>query len=101
MAEKYNVNLNLPGSNEDNNNNNNNNTIQTFISPQRAGLIPRSVRLEITAEKQLPDAPSKQLVEACLLLADISGFTALGEKLRTALWIWLLTRPLQMAHEAF
>ena len=31
----------------------------------------------------LPDAPSKDLVEACVLLADISGFTALGEKLTT------------------
>ncbi len=46
-----------------------------------AGLIPRSVRLEVTQLGALPDAPSKKLVEACVLLADISGFTALGEKL--------------------
>ena len=51
------------------------------ISTTEAGLIPRSVRLEVTQLGALPDAPSKKLVEACVLLADISGFTALGEKL--------------------
>lgn len=76
MAEKYNVGLDLPGNDEGKNN-----EAQAFISPKKAGLIPRSVRLEIEAKGQLPDAPSKKLVEACLLLADISGFTALGEKL--------------------
>ncbi len=78
MAEKYAVELPLPG-NETKDNNNNATT--QFISPKQAGLIPRSVRLEITKLGKLPDAPSKQLVEACVLLADISGFTALGEKL--------------------
>ena len=76
MADKYKVELNLPGGEE-----NNNNPATTFISSKDAGLIPRSVRLEITSAGKLPDAPSKKLVEACVLLADISGFTALGEKL--------------------
>ena len=75
MAEKYNVGLPL-GTEETNSD-----AINKFISPKHAGLIPRSVRLEITQKGKLPDAPSKDLVEACLLLADISGFTALGEKL--------------------
>ena len=70
MADKYKVELNLPGGKE-----NNNNPATTFISPKDAGLIPRSVRLEIASSGQLPDAPSKKLVEACVLLADISGFT--------------------------
>ena len=76
MADKYKVELNLPGGED-----NNNNSATAFISPKDAGLIPRSVRLEITSAGKLPDAPSKKLVEACVLLADISGFTALGEKL--------------------
>ena len=75
MAEKYNVGLPL-GTEETNSD-----AINKFISPKHAGLIPRSVRLEITQKGKLPDAPCKDLVEACLLLADISGFTALGEKL--------------------
>ena len=75
MAEKYNVGLPL-GTEETNSD-----AINKFISPKNAGLIPRSVRLEITQKGKLLDAPSKDLVEACLLLADISGFTALGEKL--------------------
>lgn len=75
MAEKYNVGLPL-GTEETNSD-----AINKFISPKHAGLIPRSVRLEITQKGKLLDAPSKDLVEACLLLADISGFTALGEKL--------------------
>ena len=75
MAEKYNVGLPL-GTEETNND-----AINKFISPKHAGLIPRSVRLEVAANGKLPDAPSKDLVEASLLLADISGFTALGEKL--------------------
>ena len=37
--------------------------------------------MEITNTGQLPDAPGKILEEAVILLADISGFTALGEKL--------------------
>ena len=76
MADKYKVELNLPGGED-----NNNNSATAFISPKDAGLIPRSVRLEIASSGKLPDAPSKKLVEACVLLADISGFTALGEKL--------------------
>ena len=76
MAEKYAVELNIPGSGG-----NNNTGTGNFISPKKAGLIARSVRLEIAAKGVLPDAPSKDLVEACVLLADISGFTALGEKL--------------------
>jgi class 3 adenylate cyclase len=80
MAEKYAVELALPG-NEANNNNNNNNENMTFLLAKDAGLIPRSVRLEIAAKGTLQDAPSKQLVEQALLLSDISGFTALGEKL--------------------
>ena len=80
MADtKYEVGLSLPGGSE--NVVNTTETITTYMSMKNAGLIPRSVRLEITKKKRLPDAPSKELVEACLLLADISGFTALGEKL--------------------
>ncbi len=75
MAEKYAVELPLPGSDD------NNSGVTAFLSPKQAGLIPRSVRLEIASSGKLPDAPSKKLVEACVLLADISGFTALGEKL--------------------
>ena len=79
MAEKYAVELALPGNEANNNNNNNEN--MTFLLAKDAGLIPRSVRLEIAAKGALQDAPSKQLVEQALLLSDISGFTALGEKL--------------------
>ena len=80
MADtKYEVGLSLPGGSESVVNTTE--TITTYMSMKNAGLIPRSVRLEITKKKRLPDAPSKELVEACLLLADISGFTALGEKL--------------------
>ena len=65
MAEKYAVELDLPG------NTINSEAVQTFISPKEAGLIPRSVRLEISASGKLPDAPSKRLIEASLLLAVI------------------------------
>ena len=79
MAEnKYKVELDLPGKEIKTND-----VSSKFINPKRAGLIPRSVRIEIAEKGQLPDAPSKKLVEACVLLADISGFTALGEKLTT------------------
>eukprot|EP00942_MAST-04A_sp_MAST-4A-sp1_P003825 g3825.t1 len=79
MAEnKYKVELDLPGKETKTND-----VPSKFINPKRAGLIPRSVRIEIAEKGQLPDAPSKKLVEACVLLADISGFTALGEKLTT------------------
>ena len=54
MADKYKVELNLPGGED-----NNNNSATTFISSKDAGLIPRSVRLEITSAGKLPDAPSK------------------------------------------
>ena len=77
MAQKYAVELPLPG----NEGSKNNSMEGKFISPKKAGLIPRSVRLEIAKAGKLPDAPSKELMEACVLLADISGFTALGEKL--------------------
>ena len=63
MAEKYAVELNLPGNNNNNNNNNSSSTT-TFLSATEAGLIPRSVRLEVTQLGALPDAPSKKLVEA-------------------------------------
>eukprot|EP00942_MAST-04A_sp_MAST-4A-sp1_P014921 g14921.t1 len=81
MAEKYKVDLNLPGIEGKNNNNNEKNDEQKYLTVQQAGFIPRSVRLEIAAKGVLPDAPTKDLVSACVLLADISGFTALGEKL--------------------
>ncbi len=77
MAEKYKVSLDLPG--------NENKTVangeQTYLTPQQAAFIPRSVRKEITSTGILPDAPVRRLVDAVILLADISGFTALGEKL--------------------
>ena len=54
MADKYKVELNLPGGED-----NNNNSATAFISSKDAGLIPRSVRLEIATSGKLPDAPSK------------------------------------------
>jgi len=78
MSEKYKVELKLPG-NE--NKSSSPNGEQKFLTVQQAGFIPRSVRLEIAEKGVLPDAPTKNLVSACVLLADISGFTALGEKL--------------------
>ena len=75
MAEKYKVDLDLPG------NETKGSDVEAFMSAKNAGMIPRSVRLEIIKEGKLMDAPSKKLVGACLFLADISGFTALGEKL--------------------
>ena len=51
MAEKYAVELPLPGSD------NNNSEVTAFLSPKQAGLIPRSVRLEIASSGKLPDAP--------------------------------------------
>ena len=42
MADKYKVELNIPGGED-----NNNNSATAFISSKDAGLIPRSVRLEI------------------------------------------------------
>ena len=52
-----------------------------YLTPHQAGFIPRSVRMEINKTNELPNAPCKELVDAVVLLADISGFTALGEKL--------------------
>ena len=72
MADKYNVGLNLPGSETKETDENS----QEFISVRNAGLIPRSVRLEIASTMSLPDAPSKKLVECSRYC-----FTALGEKL--------------------
>ena len=37
--------------------------------------------MEVNENNELPNAPCKELVDAVVLLADISGFTALGEKL--------------------
>ena len=77
--EKYNVELNLPdvgkkkepqASGE-----------IKYLTPHQAGFIPRSVRMEVNENNELPNAPCKELVDAVVLLADISGFTALGEKL--------------------
>ena len=79
MAEKYAVELALPGNEVKKNNDDIEN--MTFLPAKDAGLIPRSVRLEIAEKGSLQDAPSKKLVEQALLLSDISGFTALGEKL--------------------
>ena len=42
---------------------------------------PEEVISEIEATGELPDAPSAELIQAVVLLADISGFTKLGEKL--------------------
>ena len=78
MAEqKYNVELNLPNNEKTNNEKGE----VKFLSSYQAAFIPRSVRLEVTKTNELPNAPCKQLVEAVIFLADISGFTALGEKL--------------------
>ena len=78
MAEqKYNVELNLPNNEKTNNEKGE----MKFLSSYQAAFIPRSVRLEVTKTNELPNAPCKQLVEAVIFLADISGFTALGEKL--------------------
>ena len=43
-------------------------------------LIPRSVRLEIASSGQLPDAPSKKLVEACVIVRKISEEESNGMK---------------------
>ena len=77
MAEKYKVDLDLPGNEKKTSESGE----QQYLTVQQAGFIPRSVRMEITEKGVLPDAPTKTLVQACILLADISGFTALGEKL--------------------
>ncbi len=77
MAEKYKVSLELPG----NENKAVANGEQTYLTPQQAAFIPRTVRKDIAKTGALLDAPTKKLVEAVVLLADISGFTALGEKL--------------------
>ena len=76
MADKYKVQLDLPGHNT-----NGPLSEQGYLSPMKAAFIPRSVRLEVASLGKLPDAPIKKTVEAVVLLADISGFTALGEKL--------------------
>ena len=78
MADKYKVELNLP--------NNNDKKLPAsemkFLTPLQAAFIPRSVRVEIVqAGGVLPDAPRRTNIDAVVLLADISGFTALGEKL--------------------
>ena len=75
MADKYKVQLDLPGHNT-----NGPLSEQGYLSPMKAAFIPRSVRLEVASLGKLPDAPIKKTVEAVVLLADISGFTALGEK---------------------
>ena len=77
--EKYNVALNLPDGGGKK-------VTQAvgemkYLTPHQAGFIPRSVRMEINKTNELPNAPCKELVDAVVLLADISGFTALGEKL--------------------
>tara|TARA_A100001015_G_C14799682_1_gene636400 strand:- start:279 stop:830 length:552 start_codon:yes stop_codon:yes gene_type:complete len=77
MAEKYKVSLDLPGNEKKVVANGE----QTYLTPQQAAFIPRSVRLDISNTGKLADAPLRTLVEAVVLLADISGFTALGEKL--------------------
>jgi hypothetical protein len=77
MADKYKVQLDLPGAEKDVVNV----SEQKYLSIQQAAFIPRSVRVEIAKTGQLPDAPLRANVEAVVLLADISGFTALGEKL--------------------
>ena len=76
MADKYKVELPLPG-----NDKNAPPTEQSYLPPMKAAFIPRSVRLEVANLGKLPEAPLKKVVEAVVLLADISGFTALGEKL--------------------
>ena len=70
MAQKYAVGLNLGSGDEGNKNDSGSNT--EFISPKKAGLIPRSVRLEIAANGVLPDAPSKELVEAAILFTTFA-----------------------------
>ena len=54
-----------------------------FLSPQLAAYISSSVRQEIMDANDLPDAPLVDIVEAAVLLADISGFTKLGESLNS------------------
>ena len=78
MAEKYKVQLDLPDSE---NKKMVPNGEQRFLTPQQAAFIPRTVRKDISNTGKLQEAPLKHLIEAVVLLADISGFTALGEKL--------------------
>ena len=51
------------------------------LSTLEASFIPLSVRKECF-NGEMPPAPTASLVEATVLLADISGFTKLGEKLK-------------------
>ena len=55
-----------------------------YLSASEASFIPSSVRREIEQSGELPDAPSSDLIQGVVLLADISGFTKLGEKLKGA-----------------
>ena len=57
-----------------------------MLSASEASFITSSVRREIQAAGgDLPDAPTSDLIQAGVLLADISGFTKLGEHLRNEL----------------
>lgn len=76
MAQKYQVNLPIGGTKEEKE------YEGGYLTVREAAFITCSVRLEIQKAGKLPDAPCDDLVEAGILLADISGFTALGEKLR-------------------
>ena len=68
MADKYKVELNLPG--------NETKVVEptTYLTPEKAAFIPRSVRLEVSQTGKLPDAPLRTLIEASVLLADIREY---------------------------
>ena len=57
-------------------------TPSTFLTDQEASFLPSSVIKEITRTGKLPVAPSSEIIEAAVLLADISGFSKLSEKLQ-------------------
>ena len=52
------------------------------LSLAEASFIPLSVRNEVKELNALPVAPSSDIVEAAVLMADISGFSRLSETLR-------------------
>ena len=79
MAEEFNTQLPL---NTNNDNKDNGPPPETeYLTSVEAAFITNAVRNTISETLQLPEAPSSKLVEASILLADISGFTKLGERL--------------------
>ena len=79
MAEEFNTQLPL---NTNNDNKDNVPPPETeYLTSVEAAFITNAVRNTISETLQLPEAPSSKLVEASILLADISGFTKLGERL--------------------